>query len=201
MAHHAKADSGVSERPKRFVITVLAQDRVGIIADVSRVLYDLGGNLEALSQTVVWGWFTMIICAAFPEEVHADEVRSAIEQAGAFAATVLPFDAFKPCRPIDGEPFVVTASGRDKPGIVHRLTQCFARKGINIEDVWNEVRAGDFIVIFHVTVPAHVDPKDARYDLEQAGEEAGVTVTMQHQDIFTATNSLSVHSSVGPRNR
>ncbi|MDD1762980.1 MAG: ACT domain-containing protein, partial [Methanothrix sp.] len=56
-----------------YVVSVVARDRVGIIADVSQTLYDLGANLEALSQTVVWEWFTMIICAAFPEHVKADD--------------------------------------------------------------------------------------------------------------------------------
>jgi glycine cleavage system transcriptional repressor len=190
----------MSSRTNRYVITVLAQDRVGIIADVSEILFQLGGNLEALSQTVVWGWFTMIICAAFPEEVTAAAVRETLEKKGEFAATVVPLAKATPSPRFEGEPFVVTAFGEDKPGIVRKLTASFARRGINIEDVWNEVQQGKFIVIFHVTIPDDIDPKDARNDLEEAAREVGVTVTMQHQDIFTATNSLSLHTRLPRRN-
>jgi len=89
---------------------------------------------------------------------------------------------------------VVTAVGADKPGIVWRLARIFADKGINIADVWNEVRDGQFVIIFHVTVPATVDARDMRYDLEHSGGELGISVMVQHQDVFTATTSLSVHT-------
>lgn len=191
----------MSERTNRYVITVLAQDRVGIIADVSEILFELGGNLEALSQTVVWGWFTMIICAAFPERITAATVRDALEKKGEFAATVRPLEKTSPSQCLEGEPFVVTAFGEDKPGIVRTLTASFARRGINIEDVWNEVQQGKFIVIFHVTIPDDIDPKDARNELEGAAREVGVTVTLQHQDIFTATNSLSLHTRLPRRSK
>ncbi|MCP4639921.1 MAG: ACT domain-containing protein [bacterium] len=178
----------------RFVVNVVARDRVGIIADVTEALYQLGANLEALSQTVVWDWFTMILCGAFPEDMTAERIKESLETSGEFLATVLPYGEAPPPKQTDGEPFVVTAAGEDKAGIVRRLTRCFAEKGINVEDVWNEVRNEKFIVIFHVTLSPHVDPKDARYDLEKAAEDVGVTITLQHQDIFTATNSLEVHT-------
>jgi len=190
----ARRGRAVSEPVVRYIINVVARDRTGIIADVSAALFALGGNLEALSQTVVWGWFTMIICGAFPQGVSAATIKDAIEESGDFTATVLPAGDAPPDASVEGEPFVATVVGDDKPGIVRRLTQCFAEKGINIDDVWNEVREDRFIVIFHVTLPAHVDPKDVRYDLERAAEEVGVSLKLQHQDIFTATNSLSVHT-------
>ena len=186
------------ERPLRYVVNVVARDQVGIVASVSEALYELGGNLEALSQTVVWNWFTMIICGAFPEDVSADQIERAVEAAGDFSATVMPFGEPETGRPVSGEPFVVTAAGEDQPGIVRRLTQCFSEKGINLEDVWNEVRDGQFIVIFHVTIPPDVDPKDVRHAIERVGKEVGVIVTLQHQDIFTATNSLEVHTKRRP---
>jgi len=49
-------------------------------------------------------------------------------------------------------------------------------------------------VMFHILIPDNVDPKEARYDLEQAAREAKVDVTLQHLDIFTATNSISLRS-------
>ena len=187
----------------RYAISVTTRDRVGIIADVSEALYQLGGNLEALSQTVVWGWFTMIVCGAFPEGTTPEQVKQAVESAGDFIATVLPSHDAPTPRPVEGEPFVVTVVGSDKPGIVWRLTRCFAQTGINIEDVWDEVRDGHIVVIFHVTVPPHVDRKELRYNLEQVGEELGLSVMLQHQDIFTATNALSMpsRSSVAPLTR
>jgi glycine cleavage system transcriptional repressor len=181
-------------RTSRYVINIVTRDQVGIIANVSDALFQLDGNLEALSQTVVWGWFTMIVCGAFPDGVTEEDIRKAVEKAGDYRAVVLPHDAPTEGRPLEGEPFVVTVKGEDKPGIVRRLTQSFSEKGINIEDVWFEVRDGEFIVIFHVTMPAAVDPNDVRYELQNAAEELNVSLVLRHQDIFVATNSLSVHT-------
>ena len=193
----------MGERPARFVISVLARDHVGIIADVSETLYDLGANIEALSQTVVGDWFTMIARGAFPATVDAGAIKQAIEETPEFRAIVMPVGQAADREPTSGvthaglrkgAPFVVTAIGADKPGIVRRLARCFAGRGVNIDDVWNEVRDGQFIIIFHVTVPSSVDPKELRYELNQAAAELDVTMRLQHLDIFTATNSLSIHT-------
>ena len=185
-----------------YAISVVTRDRVAVIADITEVLYELGGNLEALSQTVVWGWFTMIVCGKFPPDVSAAQIKEAIEGAEDCAATVLPSDEPVTLACVEGEPYVVTAVGIDKPGIVRRLTHCFAVHGINIDDVWNEVRDDQFIIIFRLTVPKDVDRREVRDELYQMAQELDVSVTLQHQHIFTATNSLAVHTrQLSPRSR
>lgn len=191
----------MNEPEARYVVSVMVPDRVGIVADVSEAVYRLGGNLEALSQTVMQGWFAMVLSAAFPCDVDAEDIQEAVEAVVGRRVLVSPSALSceatgQPGPPEDlaAEPFVVTVVGQDRPGIVRRLTRCFADLDINIDDVWNEVREGQFIVIFHVTVPAHVDPKDIRCELDQIAGELEVIVTFQHQDIFAATNSLSVRA-------
>jgi len=185
----------VSERPVRFVVSVLTPDRVGIIAAVSDAVYEIGGNLEALSQTIMHGWFTMIFSVSFPDGTALTKVKRSIEDAGSFHVLVRPADEAQAATPAEGEPFVVTAVGADKPGIVKRLAHCFSDRGVNIEDVWNEVQGSQFIVIFKVAVPSSVDPGEMRHELEQAAADLGISVRFQHQDLFTATSSLSVHTS------
>ena len=43
------------------VVTVLGKDRVGIIADVSRLLADYGININDISQTILDDIFTMVM--------------------------------------------------------------------------------------------------------------------------------------------
>ncbi|MDQ1257276.1 MAG: glycine cleavage system transcriptional repressor [Candidatus Hydrogenedentes bacterium] len=178
----------------RYVVSVLARDHVGIIAGVSEALYCLGGNIEALSQTVVGRWFTMIVRAEFPADMTDQAVKDAVERPGGLQAIVGAVDAVEATAHVEGDPYVVTVTGDDRPGIVYRFARCFAERGVNIEDVWNEVQDGRFVEIFSVTVPPDVDPKTLRYDLEQIAGELSMTVRLQHRDIFTATTSLSVHT-------
>ncbi len=48
-------------RPASAYITVIGRDRVGIIADVSRLLADANVNILDISQTVLGDSFTMIM--------------------------------------------------------------------------------------------------------------------------------------------
>ncbi len=43
------------------VVSVLGKDRVGIIADVSRLLADYGININDISQTILDDIFTMVM--------------------------------------------------------------------------------------------------------------------------------------------
>ena len=43
------------------IVTVIGKDRVGIIADVSRILAERGVNVLDISQTVLQEYFTMIM--------------------------------------------------------------------------------------------------------------------------------------------
>jgi glycine cleavage system transcriptional repressor len=187
----------VPQTSARYVISILSRDHVGIIADVTGRLYELGGNLAALSQTVVWDWFTMILCGDFPAEVSAGAIKEALEAGGDIHAIVEPFGGPLATGRSAGDPYVISVDGRDQPGLVWRLARCCAERAINIEDVWNEVRQDQFVIILKVTVPKSVDPRLLRYQLEEAVEGLGVTISLQHQDIFTATNSLEVHTRPG----
>ncbi len=48
---------------KKVVISVLGLDRKGIIAKVSNVLFENDANILDISQTIVSGYFTMILVA------------------------------------------------------------------------------------------------------------------------------------------
>ena len=175
------------------LISVLCPDRRGVVADVADVIYAMGGNLEATSQTIMQGWFTMLVAARFPAGVATNQLEQRLREAGSLDVIVRRSDE-RGRAPAEGEPFIITCVGDDKPGIVRRLARCCADRNVNIDDVWNEVREGRFITIFHVTLPRDLDAKDFRYELEAAAGELGITLTLQHQDIFTATNSLEVHT-------
>ncbi|MBQ9390463.1 MAG: ACT domain-containing protein [Synergistaceae bacterium] len=61
------------------VMTVTAQDRVGIIAGVCSLLAEMGVNILDLSQTVMQGIFTMTLLVDTSTSTHSfDEIRSAL---------------------------------------------------------------------------------------------------------------------------
>jgi predicted amino acid-binding ACT domain protein len=103
----------------------------------------------------------------------------------------------RPCRPAEPsradravERFIVTAFGRDKPGIISHFSRYLAGKDINILDMsWN--RAGDdFVMIAEIEIPARIDFGLLAADLEELARTEGFTVKLQHENVFVATNQL-----------
>ncbi len=63
------------------IMTVSANDRVGIIADICTLLSGLGVNILDLNQTVMQGIFTMTLLVDTSTSSHSfDEIRAAMLQ-------------------------------------------------------------------------------------------------------------------------
>jgi glycine cleavage system transcriptional repressor len=52
---------------KKMIISVLGKDRPGIIAAVTRILYELDCNIENVSQTILQNEFSGIFIAGVPK--------------------------------------------------------------------------------------------------------------------------------------
>jgi ACT domain-containing protein len=72
-----------SPASNRVIVTVIGQDRVGIIAGVSAVLADAGANILDISQTTLHEFFTMILMADIARaSVDFDELKRRLEAKG-----------------------------------------------------------------------------------------------------------------------
>ncbi len=179
--------------PHAYVLNVLSDDHPGIVAAVTRAVGQHSGNIDACSQTVVEGYFTLIMVVSFAKAVApatlAAEVRG--EEASGFQVHVRPFtpSATEKSDAAMGR-FVLTAFGKDKPGIVRRFTEYLAGKDINILDLYCQRKGDDFILIGQLEIPAAQDIAMLQADLEHVAAEMSFTVKLQHENIFVATNQL-----------
>lgn len=65
------------------VVTVIGFDRKGIIAQVSNVLYEGGINILEISQTIVDGFFNMVMIVDLSEPTCSfDELQDRLNQLG-----------------------------------------------------------------------------------------------------------------------
>jgi predicted amino acid-binding ACT domain protein len=173
----------------------MSDDHPGIVAAVSNAVESRGGNIDSCSQTVLGGYFTLIMIVSVPEAIEpeqlAERVRGAESSGSPYQVLVRP--ALSEQAQAAKEPsdrFVVSAFGQDQPGIVRRFSQYLAGKDVNIVDLYGDRTGDDFVLIGQVEVPSHWDIRLMQADLEQMGKELGFTVKLQHEDIFVATNEL-----------
>ena len=65
------------------VVTVLGKDRVGIIADVSRLLADYGININDISQTIMDDVFTMIMMVDLKDvKIEESDISDKLKEFG-----------------------------------------------------------------------------------------------------------------------
>jgi predicted amino acid-binding ACT domain protein len=178
-----------------YVLDVMSDDHPGIVAAVTTAVESLGGNIDACSQTVLGGYFTLIMIVSLPRPVEADvlaeQVRQAESGGSRFQVLARPAqvpDRFTPKQASDR--FVITAFGKDQPGIVRRFSQYLAGKDINIVDLYGDRKGDEFVLIGQLEVPTCWDIRMLQADLEQMGHELGFTVKLQHENVFVATNQL-----------
>jgi predicted amino acid-binding ACT domain protein len=180
----------------RFVISVLIADRAGILRDATTAVTDMGANIDGIKQTVVAGYFTVMLTASFETPYTVEDVRRfmdrAFDEEGA-TIVVVPYDEGKTARPpVEGERYIVTLTGADRRGIMKAVTTFLADRGINIED-WDVRFEGSMVThVGQVTVPSRLDITQLQHDFHHMTSELPLHSGIQHENIFRAI------SEVGP---
>ncbi len=175
-----------------YIVTVTAADRVGIVHSVTGTIRDLRGNILELSQTVMRGYFTIIVAVQFEDAPDIDVLGRVIAEKGqAFDLTVAlrrsTEQATEPPVP-NGERFILTVLGDDHAGNVHGISGCLTRLGVNIVDLHARVEGARFSLVMEAFLPPDLSPTVVRAELEQFGRNLGLEAFVQHENIFTATS-------------
>ena len=180
-------------------VSVMGHDRPGIVAAVATVLFENACNIEALSQTVLMGQFAMIVVAAPLKGADAARLHKDLEALAKAMDLEIHIRTISPEEKLpfpvqETEHFVITVRGADRPGLVAAITAILAEQGINITRLGAEVvpvgQQLDYIQIYEVDIPKQLDCALIQSTLRVRGAEIGVTVDMQHGDIFRAMNQI-----------
>ena len=184
----------------QFVITILSRDRVGIIADVSRAISELEGDIADLRESVLRGYLTMIFLARFPASQTAETLQQALQQINNQNKTtpldiiVRPADDALPAdqSAIPPDAYVLTATGPDRIGFVASVSGFCASNGINILDLSTAVSDGSYTMILLVDISKCCEAAEVRRQLQVLSQETGLNLVLQHYAIFKATNEIGL---------
>ena len=183
---------------KKIVISVLGQDRPGIIAEITRVLYQAGCNIENVSQTILQSEFSGIFIASIPADRSVQDLHLQLEK----ALTPLKqhvyvkyLEYIKGDYPFDeSEPFIIVTKGPDNKGLVAGISEVIARYGANVTNLQAAFEGGDDpdknIMIYEVDIPIHIDQQRFYGDLRNRAQELGLNISIQHRNIFEAINRI-----------
>jgi ACT domain-containing protein len=86
---------------------------------------------------------------------------------------------------------IMTVTGVDKVGIIAKLAACMARAKINIVDLNQKIMEDYFVMTMAVDVAdANIDMEKIRRRLDKIGEEMGLDITFQDENIFKAMHRV-----------
>lgn len=85
---------------------------------------------------------------------------------------------------------IVTVIGKDKKGIIARVSGALAEAGANVEDISQTVMQGYFMMMMLVDISGAEKIRDLGDSLDSLGEEIGVKIRIQHEDIFNAMHRI-----------
>ncbi len=147
------------------MLTLVGQDRPGIVARVTRALYLAGCTLGEASMLRLGGSFTILLM------VKGSQPCEGLESALAPVATELGLRVH--LDPLEGglhrhliPNFQVRVSGADRPGIVADVTEVLAEQGFNILELESDVAGDESRPVYIMNIQGYCER--ALEDLERA---------------------------------
>ncbi len=86
---------------------------------------------------------------------------------------------------------IITVVGTDKVGIIAKVCSYLAEVNINILDISQTIVSGYFNMLMIVDADKASKPLEVfAEDLTKIGDELGVKITVQHEDIFNCMHRI-----------
>ncbi|MHB1157821.1 MAG: glycine cleavage system transcriptional repressor [Phycisphaerales bacterium] len=155
------------------VLTAVADDRAGLVDQLTQLLADQRANVADSRMIHLAGRFAIVMLIQIADD-HADALKQNLPPAAAKLGLSLTLsDADKTSGGGAGVPYRIRTYAMDQVGLVHRITHVLASHQINIEDLSTRLEHGPhtgtplFSMDMIVTIPPQVPLKQIRNELEQ----------------------------------
>lgn len=166
------------------VLTLIGDDRSGLVNQVAAAVASHGGNWERSQMAELAGKFAGIVLVTLPDD-RVGQFTAAMEPLqGLLDVTIQRAGA-------DGEAgdvqrLTLDLLGTDRPGIVHEISAVLAAHGVNIDSLATATREAPMAggVLFEASVelelPADADVEHLRSALEALAGELMVDIDLEH---------------------
>ncbi len=164
-----------------FIIVAIGEDKPGIVAKVTEILFKNGFNIEDSSMTRLNNEFTIMLIVKGDKSLeHLKQEFSRLEKEG---LTIIIKEVSEDVinKPIKKLPiFNIAVYGSDKPGIVYKVSKLLADKGINISDLRTEKVNSLYIMFIESEFPEEVDILEFNREIERLKQELDVDIEIEN---------------------
>jgi glycine cleavage system transcriptional repressor len=171
----------------RFIMTAFGEDRPGIVADVTGILYDHGCNLEETAMTMLAEEFTLNLLFSSGDPQVGDALQRAcrrLEQEKGITAFVKSLRERRMPDRSDFSDLTLHVEGLDQAGIVYRISRFLADHGINVVDLKSQVRESPesgtnlYLMDIHLQVPPETVMEKIEDGLRSVSDELHVDISL-----------------------
>ena len=182
----------------RVILSVLGHDRPGIVAAVTKILFECDCNIEHVSQTILKTEFAGSFIISLPPDLTQTELRQLLNEALIAMNMHIHIESVleQQTSPVSGgtEPFVITTKGPDRKGLVAGISAIIARYGVNITNLQAVFKGGDEpgnnIMIYEVDIPVDIDRQEFYRTLRAKATSLALNISIQHRNIFETINRI-----------
>jgi glycine cleavage system transcriptional repressor len=144
-------DSTLYTMPSEAVLIASGEDRPGILDELSQFILETGGNISASQSVNLHGNFALLLSLRADDAVIT-HIREGLPNLKTQGIHVEIHEA----RKVESKtfPFLFTASGNDRAGVLHRVSHLLQALSVNIDSLQtHEVGEGAFELRLLLAVP------------------------------------------------
>lgn len=184
------------QKKDHYVLSVIGEDRVGIVSEVTQFLFRQGYNIVDIEQSVIHSQFTMVLLIQpLRPRFRLNQLRSglnALSQKLEMEITVTSLRGFRGLRLAESKrPYVLTILGTDRPGVVASLSSMLASHHCNIERI-KMIARGELLAM-----EMSVDLRNARFpelrrDISDVAKRIEMDIVVQPEHLFKKRKKVIV---------
>jgi glycine cleavage system regulatory protein len=166
------------------VLTVLGQDRPGLVGAIAQTVAEHGGNWIESRMAHLAGQFAGILRVEV-DEAEAETLTQALGQLSAGGLESIVHSDAQEAPPPESPTVRLSLVGQDRPGIVREISHVLAAHGVNVEELNTERRraANSGQELFHADAQLRLPPgvsTDALHTaLEQVAADMMVDIRLE----------------------
>ncbi len=168
------------------VVTVIGKDRPGLVESVSAVVEEHGGSWVESRMSRLAGEFAGILRVSVPAD-RADSLTEALEGLRSDGLRVMVERGFEEAVE-EGHVILLELVGSDRPGIVHKISEALAARGVNVDELNTECEGAPwsggtlFKAMARLRAPKALDLDQLRESLEAIAGDLMVDISIGEAD-------------------
>ncbi len=185
----------MSSPTKLVTVTAIGRDKPGLVSELTNVIADVDANIVDVEETVLRGLFAMFMIVDISSStIPGEELKRRLVRRGeeiGLQVSVEPYVEGR--RKPEKELALITILGKDRPGIVAKVSTLLGNYNVNIEKI-RMIARGEMIAMEML-----VDLSDlklplekVRIELQNLCETLGVSSIIQRENVYQKSKKLIV---------